>query len=208
MDLSFDDQDVGSRYRHLSENAPASWRSQPCGQHCWITSSWKRPHEKLPAEPIAEHPPASAETLRDVSENLYGSIHFWQFRVLQLLPSQDVNALMKCKLLVADMVHLNMVALRDEGTTIEYEALSYSWGNPDFTVSIECNGMMVPVTRHLAEALRHLRLANTSRYIWTDALCIDQYDLVEKGQQVQLMYSSKVITVSGGRQITNVLAIS
>jgi hypothetical protein len=82
-----------------------------------------------------------------------------------------------------------MVALQDEEIEIQYEALSYSWGRPDFTISIQCNGVSVPVTRHLADALRHLRLSNASRYIWTDAICINQFNLVEKASQVQIMFT-------------------
>ncbi|KUJ13127.1 uncharacterized protein LY89DRAFT_721896 [Mollisia scopiformis] len=47
----------------------------------------------------------------------------------------------------------------------------------------------IPTSRHLwrSKALRHIRFPDKKRYIWADALCIDQTNLEERGQQVQQM---------------------
>ena len=165
-----------------------------CGRHCWIKASWDQPHRMLGAEPVLEHPPASEETMRQLAVRLYQPIHFWQFRVLRLHASRDVNAPLSCTLLVANMIHLEMVALQSNGLEIEYDALSYSWGRPEFTVSILCNDLQVPITRHLADALRHLRPSDKDMSLFVDAICINQYDLPEKGQQVQLMYPGETFS--------------
>jgi Heterokaryon incompatibility protein (HET) len=69
----------------------------------------------------------------------------------------------------------------------EYEALSYVWGNPEDRVPIFCSGYEIKVTRNLATALKYLRRTESVRQIWADAICINQQDLIEKGQQVQQM---------------------
>ncbi|KAI1469849.1 HET-domain-containing protein [Daldinia caldariorum] len=73
-----------------------------------------------------------------------------------------------------------------------YEALSYVWGSeydPD-TVRIITNTsktFILPVTQNLATALRLLRRPDGPRVIWTDAICINQANNIEKGQQVMRM---------------------
>lgn len=68
-----------------------------------------------------------------------------------------------------------------------YETMSYVWGVPEFTGTIELESQPFGVTPHLENALRHLRLASTDRTIWVDAVCINQSDDVERGEQVMLM---------------------
>ena len=68
-----------------------------------------------------------------------------------------------------------------------YSALSYVWGSAFDCATIKCNGGDVEVTKNLAEALRHLRYESSPRYLWVDALCINQEDVDEKSHQVALM---------------------
>lgn len=74
----------------------------------------------------------------------------------------------------------------------DYAALSYCWGNPNDTTAILVNGVETQVTKTLAEALRCL--ARTCQFyerfkLWVDALCIDQANYVERGEQVSVMRS-------------------
>jgi hypothetical protein len=69
----------------------------------------------------------------------------------------------------------------------EYSALSYVWGDGTARTKIEYNGCEAEVTKNLAEALQHLRHEPESRYLWVDALCINQDNVEEKGHQVALM---------------------
>lgn len=48
-------------------------------------------------------------------------------------------------------VALEAVSLNDQPY---YEALSYAWGDPEYTKNIEVNGALVPVTLSLEVALR------------------------------------------------------
>ena len=70
---------------------------------------------------------------------------------------------------------------------ISYEALSYTWGGPEFFRFIEVNGQRLRITKNLYSALHHLRLPDRDRIIWADAVCIDQQNLAERGHQVAIM---------------------
>ncbi|KAI4274215.1 MAG: hypothetical protein LQ337_004094 [Flavoplaca oasis] len=85
---------------------------------------------------------------------------------------------------VAIDCHLIQVPLGDGPS---YEALSYTWGTPEFTSSISLNGTDFQVTPNLGSALKRLRLDNEDRIMWIDAICIDQANISEKSQQVQQM---------------------
>ncbi|KAH7246888.1 heterokaryon incompatibility protein-domain-containing protein [Fusarium solani] len=65
----------------------------------------------------------------------------------------------------------------------KYEALSYTWGDPKVTREIIVNGYLVNVTFNLYSALYRLRQPEEMRVLWVDALCINQTDVDERGQQ-------------------------
>ncbi|TEY54139.1 hypothetical protein BOTCAL_0242g00090 [Botryotinia calthae] len=50
-----------------------------------------------------------------------------------------------------------------------------------------CDGQELQVKTNLAAALKHLRLADESRWVWIDAICIDQANIPERSQQVSMM---------------------
>jgi hypothetical protein len=70
---------------------------------------------------------------------------------------------------------------------LEYEALSYVWGDDSVRVPIWVNSRKTEVTINLEQALRHLRSEDNSITIWADALSINQSDLEEKTHQVRMM---------------------
>jgi hypothetical protein len=72
---------------------------------------------------------------------------------------------------------------------LAYEALSYVWGNLENMGCITLCGIRFPVTRNLAEALRHLRFPDQDRLLWVDAICINQCDNEEKELQLRSMYT-------------------
>ncbi|EEU48211.1 uncharacterized protein NECHADRAFT_75566 [Fusarium vanettenii 77-13-4] len=75
----------------------------------------------------------------------------------------------------------------------EYFALSYVWGEEKDLKKIALQGQDKEVTPNLASALSHIRSGNIGRtstpikYLWADAICINQEDIYERSQQVQLM---------------------
>jgi len=79
---------------------------------------------------------------------------------------------------------LREVSLDNE---IAYEALSYTWGSPEQSSALHCNDSTIPLTLNLQLALSRLRLVDKTRTLWIDQICINQNDMVERGQQVSLM---------------------
>ncbi len=83
----------------------------------------------------------------------------------------------------------------------EFDALSYVWGSPEEldpanfylrnphheypTATSELQRL--PILSNLRGALCRLRLPNEDRFVWVDALCINQLDPAEKSQQVPIM---------------------
>jgi hypothetical protein len=65
--------------------------------------------------------------------------------------------------------------------------LSYAWGNLHETLPIYVDEDQFLVTVNLHAALSSLRDHSFQRIIWVDAICIDQTNPEEQGQQVQLM---------------------
>ena len=70
-----------------------------------------------------------------------------------------------------------------------YRALSYAWGDTsqDSGTSIVCDGQDILIPANLHRALRHLRRATESVFLWVDFLCINQNDIEERNQQVRNM---------------------
>ena len=68
-----------------------------------------------------------------------------------------------------------------------YEALSYVWGSKENPVPIIADNSDLYITQNLSSALKHLRYRGRSRFVWVDALCIDQNNEVEKGPCVAMM---------------------
>lgn len=70
-----------------------------------------------------------------------------------------------------------------------YEALSYVWGDPrGYEVCHVGKSHPIRIATNLSMALRNLRLPETSRLLWIDALCINQEDIYEKSHQIHLMH--------------------
>lgn len=68
-----------------------------------------------------------------------------------------------------------------------YEAMSYTWGDPKDQVPLRVRDQTVMIPRNLENALKRLRHPDRRRYIWADAVCINQEDISERGQQVSIM---------------------
>ncbi|KAF5658142.1 heterokaryon incompatibility protein (het-6OR allele) [Fusarium denticulatum] len=103
------------------------------------------------------------------------------FRLLEILAGD--GDVVQCK--------LHVCSLQESGAA--YEALSYTWGKPDISshrnIEIISNGIghSMSISSSLFIALRQLRRSNASRVVWADAICINQDDVKERGQQVALM---------------------
>ncbi|KAH7480438.1 hypothetical protein FOMA001_g8821 [Fusarium oxysporum f. sp. matthiolae] len=136
-----------------------------------------------PKSPICRFTPLETKSRRakETSGIYYPLPEDSTFRLLEILAGD--GDVVQCK--------LHVCSLQENETA--YEALSYTWGNPDASgdrkIDIMCNGTShtIVISGSLHIALRELRRNNTSRVIWADAICINQEDAKERGQQVALM---------------------
>lgn len=122
------------------------------------------------------------------AEKLYTPLEDWQIRVLALHPGSG-DASLTGDLHVAAHRADGGVVLLEERRWVDYEALSYCWGEPCFDSEFQCKDNSYPITRNLHAALWHLRKQKEVRYLWIDALCINQYDFHERSSQVAKMLS-------------------
>ncbi|KAM0242332.1 hypothetical protein ACHAPO_000746 [Fusarium lateritium] len=68
-----------------------------------------------------------------------------------------------------------------------YEAISYCWGTGGRSSEITCDGKSLALTKSIEGALRRMRHATSQRRLWADQVCINQYDIAERSQQVGVM---------------------
>ncbi|KAH8585863.1 heterokaryon incompatibility protein-domain-containing protein, partial [Bisporella sp. PMI_857] len=97
------------------------------------------------------------------------------FRLLKLLQGN-----------LRDDIHCEIIYGSIE-ESIPYDALSYRWGNKRKAATITVDGITMGVTLNAYKALQQIRSKDGSRYLWIDAICIDQDNTQEKGHQVQQM---------------------
>ncbi|KAK8075658.1 Heterokaryon incompatibility protein 6-OR allele [Apiospora hydei] len=96
-----------------------------------------------------------------------------------------------------DIVTAKLITHRLEDAT-DYEALSYTWGNPEEHQTIQCNGVPIRVTPNLFNALLGLRDTKNEITLWVDAICINQQNVEERSHmvsQMPLIYASARRTV-------------
>ncbi|OGM44113.1 hypothetical protein ABOM_007286 [Aspergillus bombycis] len=98
-----------------------------------------------------------------------------QIRLLYLLPGKGTEDL-RGKLTVS--------TIRDRP---EYDAISYTWGSALHPFTLHTSEGIIPITTSLYLALRRMRKRNKSRWVWVDAICINQSDSVEKPSQISMM---------------------
>jgi hypothetical protein len=82
-------------------------------------------------------------------------------------------------------------------TSLDYECISYVWGDRGNTKAILCGSRIMHITENLYDALHRLRerierekvrsTTSQSRLFWADQICIDQTSLSEKAEQITLM---------------------
>ncbi|CAN9442971.1 unnamed protein product [Alternaria alternata] len=112
-----------------------------------------------------------------------------------------------------EQINASLLVVSDDqlgSESFPYSALSYNWGNSedDCTIVIQddpasspvksideavdvlrvvTQDKMMKIKPNLYEALRHLRKENQIVALWVDALCINQFDINEKEEQVLKM---------------------
>lgn len=105
-------------------------------------------------------------------------------RVLNLRGSSFENPLVECELVVNKLS-------KEHDVEQPYEALSWCWGTakPTAYINIRKDGKVYAkyVRPDLFAALKALRYPKEDRYLWIDAICINQENPQEKNHQVEMM---------------------
>ncbi|KAK5170409.1 uncharacterized protein LTR77_004997 [Saxophila tyrrhenica] len=115
------------------------------------------------------------------ADQIYAPLSDSQYRVLGILPG-SFDGPLRSQLYTRECSDLAPFQ-----HNASFDALSYCWGQPVFTESIECDGVVYPITANLDSALRHIRSEHTTKLLWVDYLCINQTDLKERSQQIRNM---------------------
>jgi hypothetical protein len=122
-------------------------------------------------------------------EHIYASLVGPEnIRLLVLEPATDLNAPLHFSFREGSLEEL-------EG---QYEAISYTWGEPDLTYPLQLlDNSCIWITKNLDLALRRFRRPDRTRSLWADAACINQQDDQEKAIQIPLM----TCIFSGARKV-------
>lgn len=71
---------------------------------------------------------------------------------------------------------------------IAYSAVSYEWGNAEGAAQLQINNQIVSIRQNLHDFLKILsHSANKDEWLFVDAICIDQSNILERNAQVQRM---------------------
>jgi hypothetical protein len=121
--------------------------------------------------------------------------HGEYIRLLQLLPSTggfedttdiDVGGHTVYVRVFKDPVHIRLLTVPiDEAPP--YQAISYAWGDLEQQAQVYCDSHSITVARSLVTALQYFRSRYETTVLWADGVCINQFDELEKGHQVDLM---------------------
>ncbi|KAK4188615.1 hypothetical protein QBC35DRAFT_190158 [Podospora australis] len=137
-------------------------------------------------------------------------LEVFSIRLIHLLPSTDRASPLRCQLVeisIPDYIaltksHLSLPSPRPEH---DYQALSYTWGDPVFPETLEVvshtpstdsirdastvrTGLdsgpvalgVIEITQNLHSALQCLRRDDETLLLWVDAVCINQADVLER----------------------------
>ncbi|KAL2043493.1 hypothetical protein N7G274_003800 [Stereocaulon virgatum] len=103
------------------------------------------------------------------------------------LEGENIRLLKLTPGLATEQISCHLVYKRLDEEDLEYNALSYVWGDASDLTTMLCDGLLFQITRNLHDALSQIRLNRHETLLWVDAVCIDQANKVEKTRQVRLM---------------------
>lgn len=168
--------------------APANFvERRVCGPECPLVQHAGQLRRMDRLKPYQQAPMPNPSDVRKTANHLYQQLKPWQTRMIELLPDR-YEATLKCRLLTVEVIDTEGVGIPDTSETIKFEALSYAWGSDIPKATIVCNdGRVLPIGENLADALVFLRREKSSRYLWCDAICINQSNIDEKALQVRNM---------------------
>ena len=140
----------------------------------------------------------------------YQSLRPEEIRLLEVIPQSHVDEANARY----DMKHVSLNDL----VTLQYETISYCWGDPALSSSFTINDTIVRAPQSSIKALSQWSRVRSQSFVWIDAICINQADVEERAHQVELMgmiYSSASRNIvclgddtTRGRAVSTTRAIS
>ncbi|PPJ50387.1 hypothetical protein CBER1_06969 [Cercospora berteroae] len=100
-----------------------------------------------------------------------------EIRLLQIEPR---------RWLIGGTIHASLLHVQPS-PTLEYDPVSYRWGDPALTEEILVDGRTMAVTKSALQVLLNCRTSWTRKTIWIDSICINQRDFDEKASQIRMM---------------------
>lgn len=181
QDTIWFEREALSRRSSVSSVSAVSDMGQPfdqypaCTEECWLRKEMRNHESGLPVLG------ARAESLSTPAD-IYKSIKSGEIRVVRIKPAPEDQPI-SCEL------NIIRLPIPGEDTVLlaAYDALSYCWGNMKPDCQISCDSLAFPITSNLYLALAALRSSVEDRYVWVDAMCIDQQNIEERNQQVGQM---------------------
>lgn len=154
----------------------------------WLYHVMNHPQDSDTLQPtlLTDEALAAIQNDEESRASIYRQLTPYQTRLLRLLPGAADTPL-SCTMVEVNVIDGHGVGIVGSSEILTYDALSYSWGYPAPVCSISCNDTPLGLALEVATALLYLRSSTTDRYIWCDAICINQKDLVEKAHQVKIM---------------------
>jgi hypothetical protein len=87
-----------------------------------------------------------------------------------------------------DLIVCQLEEIALDASNNKYDALSYVWGPPGGKSRVvQVGGGSFEIGINLHCALENLRHADRPRFLWVDAICVDQSNIAERNVQVPLM---------------------
>ncbi|KAL9619609.1 MAG: hypothetical protein Q9160_005796 [Pyrenula sp. 1 TL-2023] len=140
----------------------------------------KDPCEKRRPYPALQPDKQSLKKASDRLASLYDSLdcNKQQIRLFTIKTGPGIQALLELSIQTFDLIDAP-----------KYAALSYVWGNPNInSQQILLNSHRVRIGQNLHAALDQMKKPDLgSMFLWVDAICINQNDIIERGQQVAMM---------------------
>lgn len=206
-----DDEDVHSVSVISGGQDTDAEHFSPCAVDCWLKR--RRAEPAVPRDPrpslYGRRWDPSAQPGGEKRRDIYSPLAASHIRILCLEPGSYGDEI-SCSLTARPCAAASPGDPAAEHAA--YEALSYTWGDPTLQFSVRCNGQTLPAAHNLFLALQHLRHQSARRYLWVDAICINQNDLDEKNTQIPHMLNiyrgaTRVLVWLGVESETSPLAV-
>lgn len=153
-----------------------------------VEGPWRTKPSPDDVEHNAAHPEQNPSPLGSStgSEKKYQYQHLTevnQFRILVISPG-SFNEKLHGRLIISDF---------SDSSRRPYDALSYTWADDEGDAKglsefySDDDKSIIWITKNCEAAIRRLRRSDQERFVWIDALCINQDNQVERNCQVSMM---------------------